>query len=231
VNQANEFIYDKAELQRLHPDHFDQLMERGWRMLGYCLLRHNTIEYNGQLQWTIPVRIRLQGYENSYSQRKLLRQHRKRFAVKVQEIRLSEEKELLFLSHCERFQHYGNYESLSNFVTDQSAYIPVPGFEIEVRDNGVLVACSYFHLGAQTMCGTYCFFNPDYRKHSLGNFTLLLEIQIAQRMGKQFYYPGYVHSEPSQFDYKLNFNQLEVRDWGSGGWVPVPRGQRSPSFL
>jgi leucyl-tRNA---protein transferase len=228
VNQANEFIYDKAELQQLHPDHFDQLMERGWRMLGYCLLRHNTIEYNDELQWTIPVRIRLKGFELSVSQRKVLRKHRKRFAVKVQEIRLSEEKELLFLEHCQRFKHYGNYETLNSFITDQSSTIPVPGFEIEVRDNDQLVACSYFHLGSQSMCGTYCFFNPTYRQWSLGNFTLFLELQIAQQMGKQFYYPGYVHSQPSQFDYKLNFNQLEVRDWNSNTWVTVPRGHRSP---
>lgn len=223
---VSEILYQNLPLTPLPPGTFDDFLARGWRMLGDCLLRHNSAVIDGQRYWTIPLRIRLEGFELSKSQQKLLRRHRRRFSVKVQRIQLTPEKQGIFLRHCSRFVIQQNNESVHEFIGPQAADLPVPGYEIEVRDsaaNNRLVACSYFHLGQVGVCGTYCFFEPEYRHHSLGNFTMLLELELAQRLGKQFYYPGYVHSVASQFDYKLNFNNLEEMDWATERWYPRAR--------
>ena len=97
------------------------------------------------------------------------------------------------------------------------------GLEIEVYDEDQLIACSFFHVGEKSFCGTYCFFEPEYQKFSLGNYTLLLELEIAMQMGKEFYYSGYIHHKPSQFDYKLNFNNLEKYSWTRNEWAAQKR--------
>ncbi|HNM25566.1 MAG TPA: hypothetical protein PKL15_09060, partial [Saprospiraceae bacterium] len=86
------------------------------------------------------------------------------------------------------------------------------------------LACSYVHLGDEAMSGTYCFFEPEAsRQRSLGTFTMLLELLKAREMGKHFYYHGYCYDVPSQFDYKMNFHNLESMDWKTGIWHPRPR--------
>jgi arginine-tRNA-protein transferase len=52
---------------------------------------------------------------------------------------------------------------------------------------------------------------------------MLLELMLAQELGKKFYYHGYAYNVPSQFDYKLNFNALEAFDWQTGTWNPQER--------
>jgi arginine-tRNA-protein transferase len=89
--------------------------------------------------------------------------------------------------------------------------------------DGTPLACSFFHLGEKSVSGTYCFFNPHTRRYSLGALTMLLEIAKAKELGKNFYYHGYVYDVPSQFDYKLNFNNLEALDWKTGKWSPRER--------
>jgi arginyl-tRNA--protein-N-Asp/Glu arginylyltransferase len=37
-------------------------------------------------------------------------------------------------------------------------------------------------------------------------------------MGLDYYYHGYTHDIPSQFDYKLSFSGLESMNWETGKW-------------
>ena len=182
-----EIIHDRVALAPMSPGAFDQFMEKGWRILGHVILRHNAIIYNNEVALTIPLRIRLDGFMFSKSQKKLYRVHSERFKVSVQKIALTTEKNELFLKHCNRFRHGNHYTHLDTFITEQSWYNPVPGYEIEVRDGGKLVACSYFHIGQQGFCGTYCFFDPEYTQYSLGTYTMLLELETARQMGKTYY--------------------------------------------
>ena len=213
-------IHDRRPLQVLTPEVFDRFMEHGWRILGSAILRHSAVVYNNELVYTIPVRIRMDGFSFAGSHKKLLRKHNARFTTRVKAIEVTDEKEQLFLKHCDRLEHGNHY---TTFITSASHYLPVAGLEMEVYDGDRLVACSYFHLGNTAFCATYCFFDPEYQQFSLGNYTMLLEIELAKSMGKSHYYSGYVHHKPSQFDYKLNFNNMEKFSWEESRWVPQER--------
>jgi arginine-tRNA-protein transferase len=52
---------------------------------------------------------------------------------------------------------------------------------------------------------------------------MLLEMLLAKEMGKEFYYHGYTHDIPSQFDYKMNVSGLESMDWETCEWSPLER--------
>lgn len=217
-----DIIDESVELAPLEPAEFDLLLQGGWRLLGYSVIRHNFAVCRGRICQTIPLRIRLdETFTFSKSQRKLLRRNAD-LEIRFGPVAITPEKEALFIRHTGRFSDRQPL-SIYSFLHPNAREIPVPGTEISVYDAGKLIACSYFHLGETAISATYCFFDPAYEQRSLGSYTMLLELQIAREMGKKFYYHGYCYDVPSQFDYKMNFNNLDAMDWKSGAWVPIPR--------
>ena len=217
-----DIIDESLELQPLEPAQFDQYLVQGWRLLGYSVIRHNFAVCRGRICRTIPLRIRLDdAFSLSKSQRLLLRRNAD-LQVSCAPIHLNPEKENLFRVHTERFRDRQPL-SVYSFLHPQAYEMPVTGLEFSVYDGQRLVACSYLHVGENAISGTYCFFDPAYNRRSPGSFTMLLELQLARQMGKQYYYHGYCYDVPSQFDYKLNFNNLESLDWQTGAWLPHPR--------
>jgi arginine-tRNA-protein transferase len=200
---------------------FDSLMEGGWRLLGKTIVRHNFAVCRSALCTTIPLRIRLRDFTFSKSQRRLLR---RAVSLEIREvpIKINEEKKALFLEHTNRFNER-QPDDVHLFIGPNAAVLPVAGKGYDVYDAGKLVASSFFHLGKQALCGTYCFFDPTYTRHSLGTLTMLKELEFALENGFQYYYHGYCYDVPSQFDYKCNFNGLECRDWKTDHWNPLER--------
>jgi arginine-tRNA-protein transferase len=172
---------------------------------------------------TVPLRIRLNGFQFSKSQRRMLRRAAE-LDVTYGPIQLTETKVQLFSQHAMARFDERRPESIASFLNHNSHREPVPGMEFSVcTRTGVPLGCSFFHVGEETVSGTYCFYNPDVRRHSFGALTMLLEIAKAQELGKKYYYHGYVYDVPSQFDYKLNFNNLEALDWKTSEWHPHER--------
>jgi arginine-tRNA-protein transferase len=191
-------------------------------LLGYSIIRHNFAVCRGRICRTIPLRVRLDvPLKFSKSQRQILRRNAD-LEVRCAPIQITPEKEMLFLQHTQRFRDQQPL-TIYSFLHSEAHIIPVAGLEYSVFDGKKLIASSFFHLGDKTVSGTYCFFDPQYSKRSLGTFTMLLELQRAQEMGKAFYYHGYCYDVPSQFDYKLNFHNLEALNWKSNAWTPQPR--------
>lgn len=217
-----DVVDESIEMAPMAPGELDALLAAGWRLLGYSVIRHNFAVCRGRICRTIPLRIRLDSpLDFSKSQRQVLRRNAG-LEVRCAPVCITPEKEALFLLHSERFQDRRPL-SVYSFLHPRAYEVPVDGLEFSVYDSGQLVACSFMHLGAQAVSGTYCFFNPDCKRQSLGTLTLLLELQLAQRLGKQYYYHGYCYDVPSEFDYKLNFHNLEAMDWKTGRWSPQTR--------
>ncbi|MCB0579373.1 MAG: arginine-tRNA-protein transferase, partial [Phaeodactylibacter sp.] len=66
-------------------------------------------------------------------------------------------------------------------------------------------------------------YDPDYNRHSLGFFTMLMEIDFCMQRGMEFFYPGYVVPGYSRFDYKLRIGRaedIEYFDLRTQGWQP-----------
>lgn len=217
-----DIIDESIEIQPMEPAEFDQYLSQGWRLLGYSVIRHNFAVNRGRICRTIPLRIRLdEHFTFSKSQRQLLRRNA-HLEVRCAPIQITPEKEFLFRVHTERFQDRQPL-SVYAFLHSRAYEMPVSGLEFMVYHDSYLVACSYVHLGENAISATYCFFDPSFNRFSPGAFTMLLELQLARQLGKQYYYHGYTYDVPSQFDYKLNFNNLESMDWKSGAWSPCPR--------
>ena len=222
LSYLEDIIDESVEMQPLEPAAFDAFMAEGWRLLGRSIVRHNFSVCRGKMCRTMPVRINLEGFQFSKSQRRLLRKAND-LIVRYGPIELNADKLQLFSLHAMARFDERRPESIASFLNHNSHQEPVAGMEFSVSDHyGNPLACSFIHIGAEVVSGTYCFYNPDLR-HSLGALTMLLEIAKALELKKKYYYHGYVYDVPSQFDYKLNFNNLESLDWKSGNWEPQER--------
>lgn len=52
----------------------------------------------------------------------------------------------------------------------------------------------------------YCFYDPDYRDHSLGKYTILQQLQLAKQYNIEYLYLGYYIQSCQKMNYKNQFN-------------------------
>ncbi len=92
----------------------------------------------------------------------------------------------------------------------------------QVCDGDRLIAAGYLDLGQTSGAGILNFFDPDYRKYSLGKFLMLLKLDYLRRSGYSIYYPGYVVAGLSKMDYKLFLGKdvAEYFDAEQQVWLP-----------
>ncbi|MFN8304846.1 MAG: hypothetical protein U0U46_20345 [Saprospiraceae bacterium] len=207
-------------MEPMHPLVFDRLCEDGWCYWSDLIFRRNYWEWRGHPCRVVLLRIDLRNFSLTKSQRKCLRRN-KDLKIYRRPLVITAEHEALFHQHAERLPHH-RPQSIFGFFSNWSDIMPCRGELLDVYDKGELIATSFYHLGWESMAGNYCIFRPEETARSLGQLTMLLEIQLAQLSGRRYYYPGFVYDLPSEFDYKLNFNGLEYFDWW-GNWYPLER--------
>jgi arginine-tRNA-protein transferase len=215
-----QYIEEYVPMQPLNPRVFDLFCEDGWCYWADLMFRRNFWEWRDEPCRVVMLRIRLDGFTFSKSQRRTLRRNAD-LNVYRRSIRITERHETLFEKHAERF-HHNRPSTIYGFFSPWSSIMPCNGMQYDVYARDQLVATSFFHLGKRSMSGNYCIFDPAETTRSLGTYTMLREIDAARHMGLQYYYPGFVYDIPSEFDYKLNFNNLEYFDWW-GNWYPLER--------
>lgn len=153
-------------------------------------------------------------------QRQLFRQNA-RFTVAIKPFRLTAEYEALY-THYHQFIEFEAAPSLEALLLAGATRSVFNTKIIEVRAGDQLIAGGIFDCGTDTIAGIVNFYDPDYRKHSLGKYLLLLKTEYARRQQLAYYYPGYLVQGYPKFDYKLFACQAatEVFDCLSSQWLP-----------
>jgi arginine-tRNA-protein transferase len=93
-------------------------------------------------------------------------------------------------------------------------------YEFTVYDGAKLVAVSYFDLGEDSIASILGFYDPEYKAHSLGLYTMLMEVEYGKIQGFKYFYPGYVVPGYDRFEYKLRIGPVDYYDLRSGDWLP-----------
>jgi arginine-tRNA-protein transferase len=86
----------------------------------------------------------------------------------------------------------------------------------ELRIDTELVAVSIVDVLPQGLSAVYTFFDPEYKKQSLGQFVILWLIEEAKRRRLQSVYLGYWIKDCSKMEYKCNYRPIEAlinQDW------------------
>ena len=211
------------------PQQLDEFLARGWRPTGQAIytsdyLRTDDDELHGCLQ----IRLPLAGFQFKKRHRKLLRRNGGRFRVTHETARFPDG-ELLRVNRLYMDRHPDKTrEDLEYNVMNEDGERVLNTQLFRVYDGGRLVAFSYFDVGRQVMYTKAGIYDPAYAHHSLGLYTMLLEVQHGVERGFTYYYPGYYAPTFPAFDYKLQLGAMQYRDITSGSWCTHPLPPASP---
>ena len=206
---------------RAGPGRMDELWAEGWRHFGEVFFRYRRWRYGGRTLDITPLRVDLERFAPSRSQRRVAARNRD-LRVEVRPTVLDAELRAMFDAHKRRFREDAP-RSLRTFLSYAPSEVPCRNETVCVYAGARLVAAHFLDVDVEATSAVYAMFDPAESRRSLGVYTMLLAIEHSRRTGRRHYYPGYGTREPSPYDYKRNFAGLEEYDW-RGGWHPVGRG-------
>jgi arginyl-tRNA--protein-N-Asp/Glu arginylyltransferase len=198
-------------------EEMDLLWADGWRHFGNIFFRYSTAEHDSGLCHVLPLRVALENFIPSRSQRRVLKRNRE-LRVVVRNTFIDAAKEALFDRHRKRFKQ-DPPDSLYDIFSMQPASVPCRNQEICLLRGDELIAASFLDIGKIATSAVYTAFEPAEHKRSLGIFSMLKAIDYSRAIGARYYYPGYAYREPSVYDYKKNFAGMEFLDWDTN-WKP-----------
>ncbi|MCP9236575.1 hypothetical protein [Lewinella sp. JB7] len=209
--------------KQIAPGELDGYLDRGWRPTGQSIytsdyLRTDDDELHGCLQ----IRLPLNGFTFKKRHRKLMRRNQRRFRTvyeraKFPDGELLRVNRLYMAHHPEKTRADLEY----NVITDEGQRV-LNTQVVRVYDGERLVAFSYIDVGQRVIYTKAGIYDPAYAADSLGIYTMLLEVELAQRWNYDYYYPGYYSPSFAAFDYKLTLGQMEYRDISAGKWLLHP---------
>lgn len=215
--ESPRIIFEDFDRQRVSPAELDRLLEDGWRHAGTHFYRYNFAFHEGMLTEVIPLRIPLDRFKRSKSQRRNWKQNQEAaFRVEIGPTRLDEAKEVLFHQHKQKFAD-NVPELLTDFLSVTPDHVPCEGREVAIYDGDRLIGVSFFDVGEEAISTIYGMYDLDYGRCGLGIYTMLLEMEEAKALGKRYYYHGYCYRCASFYDYKKTFHAVEAYDW-NGQW-------------
>ena len=216
------YIFDQFEAQSVPPEFMDSLWAAGWRHFGDRFFRYS-IQFDdasGELQLIQPLRIDLERFVPSRSQRRTLAGNAD-VRWEIIPARAGQDVQDLFQCHKRRFTS-NIPESIFDFISrDDPATRPCECLEFRALLDDRLMAASFLAIGKASTSSIYGVFDPELADRSPGILTMLKEIDHSRTGGRYHYYPGYATRESSAYDYKKRFSALESLDWETGEWRPM----------
>lgn len=102
----------------------------------------------------------------------------------------------------------------------QHGTIGLGSFHQHYRVNGQLIAVGVVDILPNYVSSKYFFWEPEYRKLSLGTYSALKEAQLAYSEGIKYYCMGFYVPTSSKMRYKAKFEPSEILCPESLEWVP-----------
>ena len=213
-------VSSAAELPIIRGDALDFYLAQGYYRMQQDLFTCQFVPFDGRLYTAHWLRLDLARVQWDPEQRRLLRRNA-RFAATVRPFRLSSEHEELYARYRAAIT-FDAAPTVDDVLLGGATHNVFNTYIIELRDGDQLVAAGIFDRGNRTLAGILNFYDPAYRRHSLGKYLLLLKTDYARRLRLDYYYPGYVVHNYPKFDYKLTAcaAATEVFDCINSQWQP-----------
>jgi leucyl-tRNA---protein transferase len=215
-------------LENLSGRELDRYLEQGWFRMGQTIFTTNFLHFKHRYYSAIWLRVVLKDLADDKTLQKLSKRNA-RFEMKVQPASLDVSKEELF----------ARYKQAVSFETSPSLYHLLYGnainniystMEVCLYDQGRLIAVGLFDTGEHAAAGITSFYDPAYKKYSLGKYLIVLKMKYCKEYGYKHFYPGYFVPGYPFFNYKLELgaSALEYLDLIKGSWLPVSSFTLSP---
>jgi leucyl-tRNA---protein transferase len=203
------------------PEQLDSYLHNGWFRMGQNIFTTNFLNFKSQFYSALWLRIDLSRYAGDNTEQRL-RKINKGFRIKINKATITAEKEELFSRYRERITFEAS-ASLHQLMFGKSSYEIFDTHEVTVFADRKMIACGFFDVGRKSAAGITSFYDPAFRKHSLGKYLIYLKINYCKGMALDYFYPGYFVPGYSFFDYKLTIGKkaLEYLDFCSGKWLTI----------
>ncbi|WP_345113627.1 GNAT family N-acetyltransferase [Hymenobacter algoricola] len=201
----------------------DYYLSQGYYRMHQNLFTCRFLPIEGSVYTAHWLRLVLADVHDGPEQRRLRRLNA-RFAVTLRQFQLTQELEELYAAYLGAIT-FDAPPTVESFLLDGAEHNAFSTGIVEVRDGARLIAAGIFDTGARALAGIMNFYHPDYRRHSLGKYLMLLKLDHARRQHYDYYYPGYVVQGYPKFDYKLFAcpAATQVFDCLTGHWLPFSR--------
>jgi len=204
----------------LMPTELDTYLENGWFRMGQSIFTTNFLNFRNNYYSAIWLRIDLLKFSGDKTQQKLLKKNSK-FTSVIREAFINEEKESLYARYKQNIS-FETSASLRHLLYGKSNRSIFNTHEVCIYEGSRLIAVGFFDLGADSAAGITCFYDPDYKKFSLGKHLIYLKLEYCKQSGLLYFYPGYFVPGYAFFDYKLTIGrstleylQLRTNQWSS----------------
>ena len=206
----------------LSPESLDWYLGKGWYRMGANIFTTHFLFFQSKAFSAIWIRIDLQGFNFSKSQRKLMRRNAKLFKLATGPRIIDKERNELYHRYAAEFDGRLSPTISDNLEDYEGSESIFNTWETTVRDkvSGKLVGVSYFDLGDEAAASILGIYDPNLKSFSLGYYTMLLEMEYCMSQGMRYYYPGYVVPGYQRFDYKLRLGSSQYFDLRSESWLP-----------
>ncbi len=230
---------DMPFARRIVPDPFqahdwDEAWARGWFRMRQSLFTTHFLEFDRQFHAALWLRVALPGSVADAGFAALKKRNR-RFRAEFHPCPAagpSAVHEALYQSYRLSIA-FEPAPSLKDLLLGDDPRSLFPTWEAELFDGDTLVAAGYFDRGSTAAAGIVSFYDPAYRKHSLGRDLIYRKMEFCRDSGLDYFYPGYLAPGAPRFDYKrsLGAATLQYLDLSTGGWLPFPQAGAVPDPL
>ncbi len=188
------------------------LMDRGFRRSGRVVYRPTCPTCRA----CVPIRIPVREFRRSRSMRRVWRANHD-LRVELAPLEPTAEKHDLYRRYL-KSEHdgtmTGSYDEFMDFLYGS----PVETVEFRYLLGRRLIGVSLADQCPGLFSSVYMYYDPEYRRRSLGTFSVLWEIQHARDIGLDYYYLGYTVAGCPKMSYKANYRPHELL-MKNGHWV------------
>ncbi len=194
---------------------YERLSEHGFRRSGKHIYR----PYCKNCHACISVRLPVSQFLPTRSQKRVIKRNRDIDVIKVA-AEFNEEHFDLYNRYQQSRHKDGGMDKTSRteyeefLITD---WCDTVFYEFRLQEQ--LVAVATADISASSFAAMYTFFDPEFKKRSLGSYAILWEIEETKRLGLNWLYLGYWIRECQKMNYKTNYQPLEYYQYGI--WSPL----------
>ncbi|MFN6946915.1 MAG: arginyl-tRNA--protein arginylyltransferase [Cytophagaceae bacterium] len=215
------FAQASFSIEPLQAEELDLYLSKGWFRMHQYIFTCTYIPLNDQVYRVYWLRVLLDQFDNDKTLKRLCRLNSK-FTVKIQKASITPEKEALYSTYQTGIT-FNVTPTLEQLLFDDMNLNIYNTLEIDVYDKGKLIGLGYFDIGKNSAAGITSFYDPAYKKFSLGKYMIYQKMLYCKAEKMKYYYLGYFAPGSKAFDYKLDIakDALEYFDLPTQKWFDI----------